>query len=126
MQRGVALMQADQLEQALAVFDGIIAQAPSFAEGYNKRATCLYLMQRYHAAILDCRVTLELQPYHFGAASGMGMCCGYVNDTRGALAAFKQAVAINGRQKPYLMSHIAALQRQQQREEEQRGRQSNE
>lgn len=32
------------------------------------------MLQRYNESIADCKVTLELNPYHFGAASGMGMC----------------------------------------------------
>lgn len=47
---------------------------PYHAQGYNKRATVLFLLQRYRESVADCRVVLELNPYHFAAAAGMGTC----------------------------------------------------
>ena len=32
------------------------------------------MQRRFAESIKDCQMTLELQPYHFGAASGMGLC----------------------------------------------------
>lgn len=32
------------------------------------------MMNRYEESIADCEAVLKLQPYHFGAASGMGLC----------------------------------------------------
>ena len=46
-------------------------------QGYNKRATVLFLLQRYQESIHDCKLVLDLNPYHFAAASGMGMCYRY-------------------------------------------------
>jgi hypothetical protein len=31
-------------------------------------------MRRFEDSITDCRRVLRLNPYHFGAASGMGLC----------------------------------------------------
>ena len=42
--------------------------------GWNKRATTNYLLRDLRASIEDCRKTLELNPSHFGALSGMGLC----------------------------------------------------
>ncbi|KAL4422934.1 hypothetical protein ABPG75_009131 [Micractinium tetrahymenae] len=98
MHQGVALMRRpEQWDQALALFDRMVRAAPTFAEAYNKRGTVLYLTQRYHEAIADARLTLEMNPYHFACASGLGLCCSAVGDNAGALAAYQQAVAINPR-----------------------------
>jgi hypothetical protein len=43
-------------------------------QGYNKRATVLYLLGRFQESVEECRTVLSLNPYHFGAASGMGLC----------------------------------------------------
>jgi len=91
---------------------------PTHLQAYNKRATVLYLMQRYEAAIADCHVALAMNQYHFAAASGLGMCAGAVGDNAGALAAFQQAVAINPRLR-HLRQHIMQLRAMVQ--EEQRG-----
>jgi Tfp pilus assembly protein PilF len=46
LQEGVAqLISRDGYRQAESVFTEIIKMAPSFAEGYNKRATVYYLLQ---------------------------------------------------------------------------------
>ena len=58
------------LELARDIFTEVTALAPSFAEGWNKRATTNYLLRDLRAAIEDCRRTLELNPSHFGALSG--------------------------------------------------------
>ncbi|KAL4451207.1 hypothetical protein ABPG77_009279 [Micractinium sp. CCAP 211/92] len=109
MRQGVSLMRRpEQWDQALALFDSMVRAAPTFAEAYNKRGTVLYLMQRYHEAIADARVTLEMNPYHFACASGMGLCCAAVGDNAGALAAYQQAVAINPRMSA-LRQHIMQL-----------------
>ena len=65
-------------------------------------------MQRYKESIDDCRLVLELNPYHFGAASGMGMCCAAIRDYKGAISAFEIAVAINPRL-DHLKHHIMQL-----------------
>lgn len=54
-------------------------------QGYNKRATLNYMQRRFAESIKDCQMTLELQPYHFGAASGMGLC--HLEVSRTCLAA---------------------------------------
>ena len=89
---------------------------PTPPQAYNQRATVLYLQQRYAAAVADCRVVLELNPYHFAAASGMGMCCSAIGDTPGAIAAFEHAVAVNPRMK-HLRQHILQLRQLLQEEE---------
>lgn len=165
MQTGVVLMRRPECwDQALALFDGMVAQAPTFAEGYNKRATVLYLQGRYAEAIEDCKVrwrlggegvlskgksrrlcslctgspdawrlhrpssltppahssrlpssaaqvVLSLNPYHFMAASGMGLCCAAVGDVPGAIAGYQHALALNPRMR-HLRAHVGQLQAQ--------------
>ncbi|GBF94439.1 hypothetical protein Rsub_07253 [Raphidocelis subcapitata] len=84
-----------QLARALALYDQVVALAPSFSEGFNKRATVLYLLHRYEDAVADCERVLDLNPYHFGAASGMGLCLWSLKRTQQALAAFERALEIH-------------------------------
>lgn len=109
MRQGVSLMRRpEQWDQALELFDSMVRAAPTFAEAYNKRGTVLYLLQRYREAIADARITLEMNPYHFACASGMGLCCAAIGDNAAALAAYQQAVAINPRLSA-LRQHIMQL-----------------
>jgi len=95
MAEGARLMEQEEYAEAVEMFDQIIAQAPQFAEGYNKRATVHYLMQEFDKSIADIHRTLELNPVHFGALSGMGLCYLGLEEPRQALVWFERAVAVN-------------------------------
>jgi tetratricopeptide (TPR) repeat protein len=95
MAEGIRLMEAERYPQAVEVFDQIIARAPDFAEGYNKRATVYYLMLDFEKSIADIHKTLELNPVHFGALSGMGLCYLGLVEPRKALEWFERAIAVN-------------------------------
>ncbi|KXZ51584.1 hypothetical protein GPECTOR_12g547 [Gonium pectorale] len=82
-------------DRALTVFNQIIKLQPSFVEAYNKRATMHYMMGAYQDSIDDCKLVLQMQPYHFGAASGMGLCLLQLSRYEEALAAFEAALAIH-------------------------------
>ena len=75
--------------------DGLIAKAPEFAEAYNQRAIVLFKSEEWHKSILDCERALKLNPYHFGAASGLGRCFMEIGKHRAALKAFRNALRIN-------------------------------
>ena len=60
--------------KARADLDDLIRQAPNFAEAYNQRAIWFFKRGEFSRAVDDCETTLRLNPYHFGAAAGMGQC----------------------------------------------------
>jgi len=95
MLEGIRLMELQQFSEAVEVFSDMVAKAPSFAEGYNKRATVYYLMQEFEKSIADIHKTLDLNPVHFGALSGMGLCYLGLEEPRKALEWFERAVAVN-------------------------------
>ncbi len=94
MKKGVTLMNLGELELAIKVFGVMIREKPGFAEGWNKRATALFMAKRYRESIADCNKVLELNPYHFGALSGMGMNYVELDDPDAALDAFRRTLAI--------------------------------
>lgn len=95
MNAGIQAMAARQHAIALETFDAMIRQAPEFAEGWNKRATVHFLMGNYPASVVDIERTLELEPRHFGALSGLGMIYDAIEEPAAALRSFEAAVAIN-------------------------------
>jgi tetratricopeptide (TPR) repeat protein len=95
MAEGIRLMERQRYPEAVEIFDQIITRAPRFAEGYNKRATVYYLMQEFEKSVEDIHRTLELNPVHFGALSGMGLCYLGLDEPRRALDWFERAVAVN-------------------------------
>jgi tetratricopeptide (TPR) repeat protein len=111
MQDGIQAMITRQHARALEYFDRLVEHAPGFAEGWNKRATVYYLMENYEASVLDIERTLELEPRHFGALSGLGMIYDAIGEPAAALRSFEAAVAIN----PHLdgaRQRIEALRRE--------------
>ena len=68
--RAMTAMEADEHENALKMFDAVVDLDPSFAEGWNKRATLHYIMGNYKASFEDIQKVLELEPRHFGALQG--------------------------------------------------------
>lgn len=73
----------------------LIAEAPDYAEAYNQRAIALYLEGRYAESIRDSRKAVELNPYHFDAASGLANCYLKLGRQADALEAFRLAQQIN-------------------------------
>jgi tetratricopeptide (TPR) repeat protein len=92
---GVDAMQQNRLADAEEFFARVIAMAPAFAEGWNKRATVRYLRQDYRGSVADCRETLARNPHHFGAASGQGLCHMLLNEFREAAICFRRALEIH-------------------------------
>ncbi len=95
MAEGVAAMSRRAYGEALAVFNKVVETDPSFAEGWNKRATVHFLMGEYEASVRDVERTLALEPRHFGALSGLGLIYLAVGDDGGALRAFEAALKVN-------------------------------
>ncbi|OWK35865.1 tetratricopeptide repeat protein [Fimbriiglobus ruber] len=83
------------IAQTLAALDDLVRTAPDFAEAYNQRATLYFRRGEYARSVADCETTLRLNPYHYGAASGMGQSYLRMNRPRAALRAFRQALEIN-------------------------------
>lgn len=75
--------------------DRLVNSAPQLAEAWNQRAISQFNLKRYTAAIGDCRQALELNPYHFAAAVGMGQCHIEKGEDRMALECFQRALQLN-------------------------------
>jgi tetratricopeptide (TPR) repeat protein len=91
----VELIAADRFAEAATLATILIEENPEFAECWNQRAIAWYRLERYRDAIQDCIEALELNPYHFGAAAGIGQCELFLGDYRAALAAFRKALELN-------------------------------
>lgn len=95
LQRGRDAMAAGDLAAAIDHFTALIDHAPDFAEGYNARATAYYQAGDLGPSIADIARTLDLNPRHFGALSGLAMIFEEINRPEKALEAYRAAVAVN-------------------------------
>jgi len=95
LERGVDEMQSGRQSEAIATFSEVIRRKPAFAEGWNKRATALYLAGQYQRSLADCGEVLKRKPRHFGALSGAGLIHLELEQHRQALEWFRRALEVN-------------------------------
>jgi tetratricopeptide (TPR) repeat protein len=95
MTEGSEAMGIQRFGMALEKFNAIIAQRPDFAEGWNKRATLYYLMGNYQQSLADIDRTLELEPRHIGALSGLGLVNLRMEREEAAADAFERVLVID-------------------------------
>ncbi len=95
MKLALDAQQRGDLFGAFALYDAIVNLRPDYAEGWNRRATVLYLLGRHEDSRKDAEKTIALEPRHFGALSGLGLIAAAKNDDDGALDAFERALEHN-------------------------------
>jgi tetratricopeptide (TPR) repeat protein len=93
--QAVKALGAGEEQVSLSILDKLIVVHPDFAEAWNKRATVYFMIGRYSESLSDINHVLDLEPRHFGALSGLGMIKQQQGDKKGALAAFRDALAVN-------------------------------
>lgn len=96
--------------ESIARATALVHEAPDFAEAWNQRAIAWYGLGNYAESIGDCNQALELNPYHFGAASGIGQCYLQLGRPRLALESFRRALALNPNLEG-VRANIASLER---------------
>jgi tetratricopeptide (TPR) repeat protein len=94
---GLRAMEAQDWLGAVAAFSRVIEARPAFAEGWNKRATARFLATHYATSIADCEQVLRLNPDHFGALSGQGLCHAALGQFREAARCFRRALQVHPR-----------------------------
>jgi tetratricopeptide (TPR) repeat protein len=82
-------------EAARLASDLIRAASCDIAEAWCQRGIAHYHLGQYDAAIRDCNQALEINPYHFTAAAGMGQCYMLQDNPVAALEAFRRALRLN-------------------------------
>jgi tetratricopeptide (TPR) repeat protein len=93
--RATAAMNTGNFKESEELLTSLVANAANYAEAWNKRATLYFLMGRFDDSLADIVKTLDLEPRHFGALSGRGMIYVRQGKLREALAAYREALAIN-------------------------------
>ena len=91
---GTKQMDRHQYELAQQEFENLVIDYPEFAEAHNKLATVLYIQRKYVQSIRECQITLEMNPNHFGAWNGLGLCHYKLAHYQKAIESFNTALTL--------------------------------
>lgn len=94
MQWSQTAMNEEKFDIALDFLDQVVTLKPAYAEGWNRRATVHFMMQHYGKSMADIDRTLQLEPRHFGALSGMGQIMKNTGRKQLALDAYQRVLDI--------------------------------
>lgn len=101
LQHTQVLLIAGKITEAEALLTKLINDQPDFVEAWNRRAVLYYLIGEYQKSLDDCEIVLKLNPIHFGALHGMGLCHAALENYTNAIHAFRKALQIQ----PYALEN---------------------
>jgi tetratricopeptide (TPR) repeat protein len=89
------LNAAQQYKEVIQLSNKLVERCPWFAEVWHQRAVAHYALGRMADAIRDCHEALEINPYHFVAATSMGQAYLELENPVSALECFRRALRLN-------------------------------
>ena len=95
LERGREALQMGEIQVAIEHFSALVDHAPEFAEAYNARATAYFQAGLYGLALEDIRQVLARNPRHFGAMAGLALILEEIEETEGALEAWRAVEALH-------------------------------
>jgi tetratricopeptide (TPR) repeat protein len=101
LERSHILVAIGDTKQAEALLTRLIEDQPDFAEAWNQRAVLYYMLGEYEKSRDDCLETIKLNPVHFGALHGLGLCYAALGNYTAAIQAFRKALEIQ----PYALTN---------------------
>lgn len=94
LRRSQMFIDAGAITDAETLLNQAIADMPDFAEAWNRRAVLYYILKQYRKAIADCQMAIQINPHHFGALHGLGLCHAALGEYREAIQAFRKALEV--------------------------------
>ncbi len=94
LRRAQLLLELRDFGRAVELLNQLISQQPDFAEAWNRRAVLHYVQGKYWEAIADCEEVIRLNPIHFGALHGLGLCYIALGNYAAAIQTFHTALKV--------------------------------
>jgi tetratricopeptide (TPR) repeat protein len=94
IRRSQTMLEEGNAAEAEAILTQLISDQPDFAEAWNRRAVLYYTQKQYQASLDDCEMVIKLNPIHFGAWHGIGLCQVNLGNYYKAATAFRKALEI--------------------------------
>jgi tetratricopeptide (TPR) repeat protein len=87
-------MEKKEFQRALAILDRMIDEYPTFAEAWNRRAAVYWELGNYEKSADDSERALTLNPNHYGAMQGLGICRLQMGDVADACRYLRAALKV--------------------------------
>jgi len=94
LQEAQSLMESEKNKESESLLTSLSEDQPDFAEAWNRRAILYYSQGKYQKSLEDCQMVVSLNPYHFGAFHGLGLCHATLGSYGAAIGAFRQALEL--------------------------------
>lgn len=94
LRRAQVCLEAGEIPQAEEILTRTVESQPDFAEAWNRRAVLYYTQGQFVKSKQDCDRVVELNPNHFGAWHGLGLCHAALEEYSAAISAFRKALEI--------------------------------
>ncbi|NJL09852.1 MAG: tetratricopeptide repeat protein [Calothrix sp. SM1_7_51] len=94
IERSQKLLDSGEMAEAETLLTQLIREQPDFAEAWNRRAFLYYSASEYEKSLADCRKVIVINPVHFGALHGMGLCYAALGKYADAIQSFRRALDI--------------------------------
>lgn len=88
-------LECGEYDRASQLASKLIQEAPWIAQSWYQRGKAFFQLGQFSAAIRDCHQALEINAYHFPAATVMGRACEMQRDLISALEAYRRALRLN-------------------------------
>jgi len=82
-------------QRAIELATALVQESPWIAEGWYLRGKAYFHLEQFEATTRDCHQALEINAYHFVAASVMGQAFQHLNNPVVALESFRRALRLN-------------------------------
>lgn len=88
-------LEEQEYDRAAQLATALVEDAPWIAQGWYFRGKAFFQLEQFNAAIQDCHQALEINAYHFLAASVMGQAYQLQEEPVAALESFRRALRLN-------------------------------
>ncbi len=88
-------LEEQEHDRAAQLATALVEDAPWIAQAWYFRGKAFFQKEQYAATVQDCHQALEINAYHFLAASIMGQAYQLQGDPVAALEAFRRALRLN-------------------------------
>lgn len=88
-------LEEQEFDRAAQLSTALVDDAPWVAQGWYYRGKAFFQLEQFDAAVQDCHQALEINCYHFLAASVMGQAYQRQGNAVAALESFRRALRLN-------------------------------